>query len=1485
MAHVNVKRVALVLVALAAVAATAHLVRGYQLRRTSGALLRQVDRAEEEGRIDRALHVLGRYILLKPGDSTARPRYGQMLDARARTVRDKRVVMAVYEQALLRAGDRNDIRRRQAQLGVEVGDYDTAWGHLEILQQASPTDEEIESLLSRFPETDKAALAWLLAEVGELYLLQARCQEGKNRYADAVKGYKEAVKKYEDAQGLLSAGANQHTEELTEAYVRWAWLLRQRFDDRKQADQVIDALVRKHPSSALARVERAVYRHEFEGSLAGAKEDVAAALRLAGDDRRILPRALLLASQLAREQQDFAAARKHLERGLEVNPRAVALYQALADLELQAKTDEPSADRIARAVAWVRRGLKELPNQTDLLAALADLLIQQGNLDEAGEKISRLAQAGMPQAERTFLDARVLARKGKWREAARLLEGVRPLLAHSPALTAQADLLLGSCFQQLNDDRQLAVFRRAAGRDSKDVRACQGLAAALLLSNRIDESAAEYDRLTRLPGAPKAARLQLARVLILRNLQAPGAGRDWGRVHATLDQAAKDLAKAATPEQQTALVLLRAEALAGEAESEGLPAKEKAAKLAAARRLLDDARGQRPRDAEIRVALAGLAARQNDAAEVARVLDAARREAGDSVAVRLATVRYARLTAGKDKDPAAAQAAVLAVLADAARGAERFEKAQRLTLLRGLAEAHYALGNAAEALRLAKAVAVDSPGELRIRLLAFDAALKGDDAEGMQDALKEIEKINGEGALWHYGQARYHVWQAAPPRSDLRQLAAAHGHLGEAARLHKTWSRVPLCRGEALELEGKTDEAIESYQLAIDLGDRQPAVVEHLVKLLYDRGRYAQAEEALAKLEALRPISPDLQRLAAEAFLQKPDFDRALDLARKLVNRDSKNYNDHIWYAKVLFLTRKYDEARKPLDRALELAGDVGVPWIALVQYHMAMSRPEQAREAIRQAQAKLSPKEAPLALGHCFEAVGDLKEAEHHYKAAVAASPAAPAALRAAAEFYLRNGRSAEAIPHLRKLGQAATESSEGEKAWARRELALCLAGTGDYAQFMEALGLLGGAGGEAASVEDQRAKALALAAHPAYRADAARAFEALKKRARLRAEEQFQLAKLYDALDRAAEARRGMQDALALDPGNKTYLVHYALVLLRQNRRNDASLVIEQLRGLGAWDFDAVSLQARAMASDAGAAKAEQVARLVAEYVAHKDAFPADPVRRRELAARLLDELGEEFPGLGEGVAREAEKWYREYVPLAEEKNPEARLRYVGFLGRQRRPADVLAECEKALRRCPPERVAAACAVSLQAACAGPEHYAALERWLLPALAKAPGAAGLVEALATAREYQGRFAEAERLYRELLAAQPNNLVALNNLAYLLALSDGPKDEALRLAKRAVEVIGPVAEVLDTQAVVHLSMGQGAKAMEDLKQALAQKTPPPTVRFHLAQAHEKLGEREDATRLLRELRKPSKPALTPEALHPLERPALTALRVKLAVP
>ena len=76
----------------------------------------------------------------------------------------------------------------------------------------------------------------------------------------------------------------------------------------------------------------------------------------------------------------------------------------------------------------------------------------------------------------------------------------------------------------------------------------------------------------------------------------------------------------------------------------------------------------------------------------------------------------------------------------------------------------------------------------------------------------------------------------------------------------------------------------------------------------------------------------------------------------------------------------------------------------------------------------------------------------------------------------------------------------------------------------------------------------------------------------------------------------------------------------------------------------------------------------------------------------------------------------------------------------------------------------------------------------------------------LAQIEDLDGDHDGAIQLYRMVVLAQPNNAVALNNLAYILAVSKHQIQEAKPLAERAVALAPREATILDTDAwIQHL--------------------------------------------------------------------------------
>ncbi|MDY0747226.1 PEP-CTERM system TPR-repeat protein PrsT [Paucibacter sp. R3-3] len=118
-----------------------------------------------------------------------------------------------------------------------------------------------------------------------------------------------------------------------------------------------------------------------------------------------------------------------------------------------------------------------------------------------------------------------------------------------------------------------------------------------------------------------------------------------------------------------------------------------------------------------------------------------------------------------------------------------------------------------------------------------------------------------------------------------------------------------------------------------------------------------------------------------------------------------------------------------------------------------------------------------------------------------------------------------------------------------------------------------------------------------------------------------------------------------------------------------------------------------------------------------------------------------------------------------------------------------------------------------------------------------------------------QKDMALAEQRYQAVLKIEPNDPMALNNLAWLL--SEAGRSEALDLAERANKVLPDRPPLLDTLAQIHAKAGRLDKAIDIEKRAVAL-APPDNPRYRLALARlylsagQKAAAKEELTKLAR---------------------------------
>jgi Tfp pilus assembly protein PilF len=142
---------------------------------------------------------------------------------------------------------------------------------------------------------------------------------------------------------------------------------------------------------------------------------------------------------------------------------------------------------------------------------------------------------------------------------------------------------------------------------------------------------------------------------------------------------------------------------------------------------------------------------------------------------------------------------------------------------------------------------------------------------------------------------------------------------------------------------------------------------------------------------------------------------------------------------------------------------------------------------------------------------------------------------------------------------------------------------------------------------------------------------------------------------------------------------------------------------------------------------------------------------------------------------------------------------------------------------------------------------------RALEEALRLAPRAVGLMIILAQFEEQLGDDVAAIARYRRILEVQPANVIALNNLAFALAVRHNAAAEALSLARRAVGLAPRSGTVLDTLAWVEHLLGNNDVAASLFGQAIQFEPSQAEIRLHAAIAYLANGKSDRAEAELKE--------------------------------
>jgi len=113
------------------------------------------------------------------------------------------------------------------------------------------------------------------------------------------------------------------------------------------------------------------------------------------------------------------------------------------------------------------------------------------------------------------------------------------------------------------------------------------------------------------------------------------------------------------------------------------------------------------------------------------------------------------------------------------------------------------------------------------------------------------------------------------------------------------------------------------------------------------------------------------------------------------------------------------------------------------------------------------------------------------------------------------------------------------------------------------------------------------------------------------------------------------------------------------------------------------------------------------------------------------------------------------------------------------------------------------------------------------------------------------GRDEEARKTYEDVIRLQPDNVEALNNLAYLKADDGIDLDQALAYAQRAQQKRPNDPNVMDTLALIYIRKNLTDDSLRMLRDLVSRTPNNPTFHLHLALALYQKGDRPEAKKEL----------------------------------
>lgn len=647
-----------------------------------------------------------------------------------------------------------------------------------------------------------------------------------------------------------------------------------------------------------------------------------------------------------------------------------------------------------------------------------------------------------------------------------------------------------------------------------------------------------------------------------------------------------------------------------------------------------------------------------------------------------------------------------------------------------------------------------------------------------------------------------------------------------------------------------TSQAIKAIKTAADIDPKHVGAQALLAELMTSGSNaevLKQGQERAAAVLAVDPSNDSAVKSLALSDMKSGNQAKAVERLSEHLEKYPAHIKSAVTLASIRLSDKKPDEAEKILLRMVEASPKESEAHLALARFYRIINQREKSEEQLRIA-LSLKPQDSQLLsqIAGEYVSAGKPDLAEKAYRDL--SKMADPNFKTAYGEYLLRQGKKNEAVAELQRV----SESDPGNRQYRTTLISAYLA-SGNQAK---AQGLLEQALAKNENDTDALMQRAQLRLQAKQFADARKD---LQKVLSFRGQDaQVRLLMAFADLGLGDKVGRieDLGEAVRIDPKLLAARLELALAKLETGDKRTAMQLIEDatpeqklqllyqltrneiLMASGDWAEArksiaslkpygaqvAVQLQEAAiLIHDGSYARAREIVRNV---------FKSDP---NNMSALHL--LGKSFaeeknaPGMMQAMRELAQQYPQSAMMRAQHAQSAWGM---GYLDEAR------TEYEFLLKQQPGNPVIVNALAQIDIA---QQNFDNARKRLAPLLNTREGSVPARYTLAMLEQRSGNTTAAVEQYRQIIAADPKQAIALNNLAYQLLQSGKNTDEALRFAQQALEVAPNSPIVQDTAALAHLQSGHIPTAVRMLEPIASRPDANPEWKYHLGIAYAKNGD------------------------------------------